>query len=309
MINESKLNNRMFHLMESGFFGKQLLSEAEETKQGAYGDPYQYKRVSDSSGNIKYFYAKKGDSNWTEQKYPKGISEIQRIYFPNDFKDVTSSEKPNTSSEKPNTSSEKKEASSEKTNTSSEKPNTSSEKTNTSSEKKEAPSEKSSFASKFMNSGAYDAIFVAGLTSKVGIEDQIQYFKNGFGKDANVAAFYYTGAPYGHKQTIAQVLADNPKIPAFLFSAGAGQVYNIASNGNADVNKIFVIEPYYDLGQTVKPKIDAAVSAGVPANHIYVGAYAGVGLGVIQGATSTSALNSRGHFDAVTVVARKHNVA
>ena len=52
---------------------------------------------------------------------------------------------------------------------------------------------------------------------------------DGFGKDKNVAAFFLNGTPHGHKQTIAQVLADNPKIPAFLFSAGAGQVNNIAS--------------------------------------------------------------------------------
>lgn len=45
-------------------------------KQGNSGDPYQYKR----EGGL-LFYAKKGQTNWTEQKNPKGIAAITKMYF------------------------------------------------------------------------------------------------------------------------------------------------------------------------------------------------------------------------------------
>jgi hypothetical protein len=273
MINESKLNNRMFHLIESGFFGKQVLSEAvedkEEIKQGAYGDPYQYKRVP-GSGGVKYFYAKKGDSNWVEQTKQKGIDGIKQLIFPKDL-------------ETGNTSKETKDTSSETGNTSKE----------------------TQVASDNANK-KYEAIFVAGITSGISIDNQIKNFKAGFGEGRRVAVFYYDGAPYGHKQSISQVLAESPKIPIFLYSAGADQVYNMASNANADVNKIFVIEPYFGPKQTIKPKIDAAINMGVPVSHIYVGGYAEVGLGVVEKATPTKSGN---HFKAPAEVAALHKNA
>ena len=273
----------MFHLMESGFFGKQVLNEAEEIKQGAYGDPYQYKRVETPDG-IKYMYAKKGNDNWVEQIYKVGIDSIKKLIFPKDLEG--SSEKTSASSEKKDASSEKKSASPET----------------------KASSEKSSFASKFMSSGTYDAIFVAGDKTRIPIPSQLQYFKNGFGKDRNVAAFDSNAGcvPFGHKQTIEQVLAENPKIPVFLYSLGAIYVDRVASNGNADVRKIFVIEPYYGRGQHVKDNIDVAIGMGVKPSQIYVGGYADVGLGVVKGATPTKSNN---HSLAVTEVAEIHKNA
>ena len=375
MINESKLNNRMLHLMESGFFGKQILSEgalslSEDMKVRIFQSIYNWWGNQDkwilvdgipgkntanaiknttmskfdrqnldtyigvalynsqrSTSEIAENYRNLNDihnvralqvilclSGRTEVKPDGVIGPVTKAAMRDKlgYDDITkvTDEKLKAVIDEAISNVEATDMSFEiagvqGVNTSSEKTNTSSEKTNTSSEKPNTSSEKTS-SGKTGSKGGYDAIFVAGITTGEGIDSQIKYFKNGFGKDANVAAFFLNGTPYGHKQTIAQVLADNPKIPAFLFSAGAGQVYNIASNGNADVNKIFVIEPYYAQGQTVKPKIDAAVSAGVPANHIYVGAYAAVGLGVVADATPTKSGN---HFLAVTEVARKHSMA
>jgi hypothetical protein len=302
MINESKLNNRMLHLMESGFFGRQLLNEAEEIKQGAYGDPYQYKRVETPDG-IKYMYAKKGNDNWVEQIYKVGIDSIKKLIFPKDLEG---------SSETKSASSEKKDASSEKTSASSETKSASSEKKSASSEKKSAsPETKASSETKSSSkagSTRYDAIFVAGDKTVIPISIQLQNFKNGFGKDRNVAAFDSNAGcvPFGHKQTIEQVLAENPKIPVFLYSLGAIYVDRVASNSNADVGKIFVIEPFYGRGQHVKDNIDAAIDMGVKPSQIYVGTNANVGLGVVKGATPTKSNN---HSLAVTEVAGIHKNA
>jgi hypothetical protein len=160
----------------------------------------------------------------------------------------------------------------------------------------------------------YDAIFVAGLTREVSIDGQVEYFKKGFGSNAKVAAFDYNGVSHGGTQTIAQVLASNPKIPAFLFSKGCEMVQVVASNGNADVQKIFVIEPYYGQGQTVKPKIEAALGAGVPAKNVYVANYANAGKGVLckpndtnnDGLCGATATKSGNHYSAVTEVAGNH---
>ena len=294
MINESKLNVRMFHLMESGFFGKQLLSEAvedkEEVKQGAYGDPYQYKRVP-GSGGVKYFYAKKGNSDWVEQTKQKGIDGIKQLIFPKDLQTG------NASKETGNASSENKDASKETENASSETKDASKETENT--------SKGTQVASDNANK-KYEAIFVAGITTQISIDNQIKNFKAGFGEGRRVAVFYYNGAPYLHNQTISQVLVESPKIPIFLYSAGADQVDKMASNANADVNKIFVIEPYFGKNQTVQPKIGTAIKMGVPAKHIYVGAYADAGLGVIKNATPTKSGN---HFKAPMEVAALHKNA
>jgi hypothetical protein len=309
MINESKLNDKMFHLMESGFFGKQVLNEAEEIKQGAYGDPYQYKRVETPDG-IKYMYAKKGNDNWVEQIYKVGIDSIKKLIFPKDLEG--SSEKTSASSEKTSASSEKKSASPETKSASSETKSASSETKSASSETKSSSSETKASSETKSSSKAgstiYDAIFVAGDRNVIAIPSQLQYFKNGFGKDRNVAAFDSNAGcvPFGHKQTIEQVLAENPKIPVFLYSLGAIYVDRVASNGNADVRKIFVIEPYYGRGQHVKDNIDAAIGMGVKPSQIYVGGYANVGLGVVDGATPTKSGN---HFLAVTEVAGKHKNA
>ena len=164
-------------------------------------------------------------------------------------------------------------------------------------------------------SGAkYDAIFVAGLTRDVGIDGQVGYFKKGFGSNAKVAAFDHTGAPHGHNMTIAQVFASNPKIPAFLFSQGCEMSQVVASSGNADPSKVYIIEPFFGKGQTVKPKIDAALGRGVPSSNVYVANYANAGKGVLckpndtdsDGLCGATATKSGNHYSAVTEVAGKH---
>ena len=53
--------------------------EQVKIKDGSKGDPYQYKEE-----NGKYYYAKKGDSNWKEQTSSKGIDAIKTKVIDND---------------------------------------------------------------------------------------------------------------------------------------------------------------------------------------------------------------------------------
>lgn len=69
--------NQMKYLF--GYKRGEVISEQTaqpEIKQGAKGDPYQYKREGG-----KYFYAKKGTENWTEQTNPNGIKAIEDRIF------------------------------------------------------------------------------------------------------------------------------------------------------------------------------------------------------------------------------------
>ena len=147
----------------------------------------------------------------------------------------------------------------------------------------------------------YEAIFVAGYETGYGTDKQLQYFKSGFGANRNVAVFKFDLTPFNHQQSVTDVLAGNPKIPVFLFSAGAQNAGALSSNGNVDKKKLYVIQPN-GTREAVKTSVDAAVGNGVPAGNIFVGAAPTIGSGIVQGATPTA---SKDHFQALTEVASK----
>ena len=64
-----------------------VISEQEEIRQGAKGDPFQYKREGAPGGDYpetKYYYAKKGnDPSWKEQTIDRGWKAIKTEIFDN----------------------------------------------------------------------------------------------------------------------------------------------------------------------------------------------------------------------------------
>ncbi|MFZ9302390.1 MAG: hypothetical protein ACO239_03405 [Sediminibacterium sp.] len=111
-----------------------------------------------------------------------------------------------------------------------------------------------------------EVIFVAGLTNAISFVSQINTFKLGYGTSAKVKSFMYNTDP----ANISKVLADNPNIPIFLFSAGCTQVTNLIDNPNVDKNKIFLIEPY-TVYATSKTRIESAINSGIPSRNVFVG--------------------------------------
>jgi hypothetical protein len=152
-----------------------------------------------------------------------------------------------------------------------------------------------------ISDGKYEAIFVAGFETGYGTDKQLQYFKNGFGVNRNVAVFKFDMTPFNQKQSISDVLASNPKIPVFLFSAGAQNAEFLSSNGNIDRNKLYIIQPN-GTRDAVKKSVDAAMNNNVPAKNVFVGSAPNVGKDIVQGATPTV---SKDHFQSLTEVASK----
>jgi hypothetical protein len=144
-----------------------------------------------------------------------------------------------------------------------------------------------------------DAIFIGGLESLSynGVlmtqAEQLKLFKKTYGANKNVAEFKHNAAT----SSILAVLKENPKIPVVMFSKGCDIANIIAADSNADKNKIYIIEPWAKNGNAA---VSDAVKKGVPANHVYVGATAETGKGVVAGASSSNALK---HFDALTNIA------
>lgn len=151
------------------------------------------------------------------------------------------------------------------------------------------------------SNGKYEAVFVAGYETGYGTDKQLQYFKNGFGANRNVAVFKFDLTPFNHQQSVTDVLAANPKIPVFLFSAGAQNAGALSSNGNVDKSKLYVIQPN-GTREAVKTSVDAAVGNGVPAGNIFVGAVPQLGSGIVKNASLTA---SKDHFQSLTEVASK----
>ena len=73
--NIDSYRKRFLTLLESTIGDVKPLIQ-EQIKQGGSGDPYQYKKE-----NGKYYYAKKGQENWTEQTKPDGIKAIATRIF------------------------------------------------------------------------------------------------------------------------------------------------------------------------------------------------------------------------------------
>lgn len=262
------------------------VSNNEEIKQGAAGDPYQYKKVKSSDG-IKYFYAKKGNNDWVEQTKQVGIDAIRNLIFPEDSNQPTSISK--------ETKTDSKETS----------PTTTPTNTTTTTTSKETSPTKTTTTSKSPSSGKYDAIFVGGLEDAINQNGQLGILKNGLG-EKNIASFKYNSST----SEINKVLESNPKIPIFLFSAGCTKAKDLVSNKNVDLNKLYIIEPY-GVWKVAADIVKFAVASGVPPQNVFYhtvrdskgkeiqGASLPYGKGLVDNATDT---NAKDHFDALRVV-------
>jgi lysozyme family protein len=154
-------------------------------------------------------------------------------------------------------------------------------------------------------SGKADVIFVAGLESLMSAQGQTEKLRAGLPEGTNIKTFTYNSLG-----AIKEFLKSNPRIPIYLFSAGAGNAAALVSDPNVDKSKLFVIEPY--THEPVPPNSNNFVPTGIlnvlqTANiwsQVYVGKYPTVGsLLLKQYAVQPS--NGADHFDAVTQVARK----
>jgi hypothetical protein len=111
-----------------------------------------------------------------------------------------------------------------------------------------------------------EVIFVAGLTDGINFATQVNTFKSGYGTSVKVESFKWDTDP----ANINKVLASNPKIPIFLFSAGCTQVTRLLDNPNVDKTKIFLVEPYtvYTANRT---RMESAIDNGIPSRNVFVG--------------------------------------
>jgi hypothetical protein len=161
------------------------------------------------------------------------------------------------------------------------------------------------------NNSQFDAILVGGLDHRVGdlnISRQENLFKEGFGVNTNVKAFRHLALT----KNIKDFLAQNPKIPIFLFSAGCSKTLDLSRDPNVDKKLLFVIEPY-GVSEPTKNLIETAIAEGLPAENVYVGSYPGVG-STIKGNTSKNPKGIGGslgpHWGALQYVgSQKSNLA
>ena len=144
-----------------------------------------------------------------------------------------------------------------------------------------------------------DAVLVGGLDyrpSDYPISQQVEILKRGLGSNKNVKGFRYNTST----SEILNFLSQNPKVPIFLFSAGARKAEELSNSNYVDLNKLFIIEPFAASSGT-KSIVRAAVSNGVPASNVFVGGSSGRGQGVVDGASSSQ---SDSHWGALTNVGK-----
>jgi hypothetical protein len=138
-----------------------------------------------------------------------------------------------------------------------------------------------------------DVIFVGGLEKDMGLQGQTRLLQKGLGSDVKIKSFHYSDSD----SNINDYIDKNPNIPIFLFSAGANKIFSISDNSNANLKKVYIIEPYSASPRVIK-KIESAVSKGLPRKNVFHGGSPGRGSN-IKGATSS---NATGHFNALTTV-------
>jgi hypothetical protein len=141
-----------------------------------------------------------------------------------------------------------------------------------------------------------EVIFVAGLTDGISFASQVNTFKSGYGTSAKVESFSWDTDP----ANISKVLAANPKIPIFLFSAGCTQVTRLLDNPNVDKNKIFLVEPYtvYTSNRT---RMESAIDSGIPSRNVFVGPVSARGSNINRDTTKVPA--GTGHSGALKYAA------
>jgi hypothetical protein len=145
--------------------------------------------------------------------------------------------------------------------------------------------------------GGFAAILVGGLNYREGDKStstQESILKNAIG-GMKVKSFDWNAST----ESILSFLSANPKIPVFLFSAGCKKAGALSESNNVDVNKIYIIEPFYEAGGETARSVQKAVSNGVPSKNVFVGPGASRGNGIVSGSASSQA---KGHWDALVSV-------
>ncbi len=145
--------------------------------------------------------------------------------------------------------------------------------------------------------GGFAAILVGGLNYREGDKStstQESILKNAIG-GMNVKSFDWNAST----ESILSFLSANPKIPVFLFSAGCKKAGALSESNNVDVNKIYIIEPFYEAGGETARSVQKAVSNGVPSKNVFVGPGASRGNGIVSGSASSQA---KDHWDALVSV-------
>jgi hypothetical protein len=146
--------------------------------------------------------------------------------------------------------------------------------------------------------GGFAAILVGGLNYREGDKStstQASILKNSLGV-MNVKSFDWDAST----ESILSFLAAHPKTPVFLFSAGCAKAGELSASDNVDLNKFYIIEPFYSGGKTTE-SVQKAVSNGVPSKNVFVGPNASRGNGIVGGSTSSKA---KDHWDALVTVGR-----
>ncbi len=145
-------------------------------------------------------------------------------------------------------------------------------------------------------SGGFAAILVGGLNYREGDKStstQESILKNALG-GMNVKSFDWNASD----SEILSFLAAHPKTPVFLFSAGCAKAGALSASNNVDLNKFYIIEPFYSGGKTTE-SVRKAVSNGVPSKNVFVGPSASRGNGIVGGSASSQAND---HWDALVSV-------
>jgi hypothetical protein len=138
-----------------------------------------------------------------------------------------------------------------------------------------------------------DVLFVGGLESNMGLNGQTKLLQKGLGGNVNIKSFHHNDS----SDIINDYINKNKPSLIFLFSAGANKISSISRNGNVNLNKVYIIEPYSTSNNVVNI-INSAIGKGLPSKNVFHGGTSGRG-SRIKGATYSNANN---HFSALTTV-------
>ena len=147
--------------------------------------------------------------------------------------------------------------------------------------------------------GGFAAVLVGGLNYRSGDKStstQAQMLKTALDV-TNVKSFDWDAST----ESILSFLSANPKTPVFLFSAGCKKAGPLSASDNVDINKLYIIEPFYEPGGETAKSVKTAVNNGVPSKNVFVGTSASRGNGIVSGTSST---NVKDHWDALVSVGR-----
>jgi hypothetical protein len=132
-----------------------------------------------------------------------------------------------------------------------------------------------------------EAILISGLDSTYNsgyksLDEQLILFKYGFGDSKNIKIFRWSVLP----SEVLSYLKQYPKTPIFMFSKGCELVGPLSKDLNADLNKMYVLEPYGASDKVINT-INSAIKNGFPENHIFYGSSKATGKGIWSKSTSS----------------------